>query len=90
VALRLNSSLGAASFNLVQFEMAKNDSTTQNNPNFLVIWGADIGITNLSCYSDRLMGYCTPNIDRIAKEGMRLIFSFICLSSLTHSHWEGL
>src|ERR1043165_5654145 len=39
-------------------------------PNILVIWGDDIGITNLSCYSDGLMGYRTPNIDRIANEGM--------------------
>jgi arylsulfatase len=39
-------------------------------PNVLVIWGDDIGITNLSCYSDGLMGYRTPNIDRIAREGM--------------------
>ena len=29
-------------------------------PNILVIWGDDIGITNLSCYSDGLMGYRTP------------------------------
>jgi arylsulfatase len=40
-------------------------------PNILVIWGDDIGISNLSCYSDGLMGYRTPNIDRIANEGMR-------------------
>ena len=40
-------------------------------PNILVIWGDDIGITNLSCYSDGLMGYRTPNIDRIASEGVR-------------------
>ncbi len=40
-------------------------------PNILIIWGDDIGISNLSCYSDGLMGYRTPNIDRIAKEGMR-------------------
>jgi arylsulfatase len=40
-------------------------------PNILVIWGDDIGITNLSCYSDGLMGYRTPNIDRIANEGVR-------------------
>jgi Ion channel/Sulfatase len=39
-------------------------------PNILVIWGDDIGITNLSCYSDGLMGYRTPNIDRIANEGV--------------------
>jgi arylsulfatase A-like enzyme len=41
-------------------------------PNVIVIWGDDIGTTNLSCYSDGLMGYPTPNIDRIAQEGMRL------------------
>ncbi len=39
-------------------------------PNIVVIWGDDIGITNLSCYSRGLMGYRTPNIDRIANEGM--------------------
>src|SRR6516165_4004026 len=45
-------------------------------PNILVIWGDDIGITNLSCYSDGLMGYRTPNIDRIAEEGMRFTDSY--------------
>ncbi|HTI33836.1 MAG TPA: arylsulfatase [Miltoncostaea sp.] len=45
-------------------------------PNILVIWGDDIGISNLSCYSDGLMGYRTPNIDRIADEGMRFTDSY--------------
>ena len=45
-------------------------------PNILIIWGDDIGITNLSCYSDGLMGYRTPNIDRIADEGMRFTDSY--------------
>jgi arylsulfatase len=40
-------------------------------PNILVLWGDDIGISNLSCYSDGLMGYRTRNIDRIANEGVR-------------------
>jgi arylsulfatase len=40
-------------------------------PNILVIFGDDIGQTNISAYSDGLMGYRTPNIDRIAKEGMK-------------------
>ena len=40
-------------------------------PNILVIWGDDIGITNLSCYGFGVMGYQTPNIDRIANEGMK-------------------
>jgi arylsulfatase A-like enzyme len=48
----------------------------QDKPNVLVIWGDDIGITNLSCYSDGLMGYRTPNIDRIAEEGMRFTDSY--------------
>src|ERR1700755_668908 len=43
----------------------------KGKPNILVIWGDDIGISNLSCYSDGLMGYRTPNIDRIARAGMR-------------------
>jgi arylsulfatase len=43
----------------------------QKKPNILVLWGDDIGITNLSCYSDGLMGYRTPNIDRVANEGVR-------------------
>ena len=40
-------------------------------PNILVMWGDDIGISNLSCYTDGLMGYRTPNIDRIASEGAK-------------------
>jgi arylsulfatase len=40
-------------------------------PNILVIFGDDIGMWNLSCYSDGMMGYRTPNIDRLAKEGMK-------------------
>ncbi len=39
-------------------------------PNILVIWGDDIGQSNISTYTRGLMGYKTPNIDRIAKEGM--------------------
>src|SRR4051812_16384978 len=41
-----------------------------DRPNILVIWGDDIGISNLSCYSHGLMGYQTPNVDRLAREGM--------------------
>ena len=40
-------------------------------PNILVIWGDDIGQTNLSTYSFGLMGYETPNIDRIAEGGVK-------------------
>jgi len=48
----------------------------KGKPNILVIWGDDIGISNLSCYSHGLMGYQTPNIDRLAKEGMMFTDSY--------------
>src|SRR5664279_66667 len=38
-------------------------------PNILIIWGDDIGGFNISAYNQGMMGYKTPNIDRIAKEG---------------------
>jgi arylsulfatase len=42
----------------------------KEKPNILIIWGDDIGWFNLSCYNLGIMGYRTPNIDRLAKEGM--------------------
>jgi arylsulfatase len=44
--------------------------------NILVIWGDDTGISILSCHSMGLMGYQTPNIDRIAREGMLFTDSY--------------
>src|SRR5210317_2423931 len=41
----------------------------QDKPNILVIWGDDIGWMNTSAYNRGMMGYKTPNIDRIANEG---------------------
>jgi arylsulfatase len=45
-------------------------ASSEQRPNILVIFGDDIGQTNISAYSFGLMGYKTPNIDRIAREGM--------------------
>ena len=45
-------------------------TTQQDRPNILVIWGDDIGYFNVSAYNHGIMGYRTPNIDRIADEGM--------------------
>lgn len=42
----------------------------QDKPNILIIWGDDIGISNISYNSRGLMGYKTPHIDRIANEGI--------------------
>jgi arylsulfatase len=44
-------------------------SPPPNKPNILVIWGDDIGYWNISAYNQGMMGYQTPNIDRIAREG---------------------
>ncbi len=46
-----------------------NAQTAGKKPNILVIWGDDIGGFNISAYNQGMMGYKTPNIDRIAKEG---------------------
>jgi arylsulfatase A-like enzyme len=44
---------------------------TAEKPNVLVIWGDDVGWQNVSAYGLTTMGYSTPNIGRIAKEGIR-------------------
>jgi len=54
----------------VMLTLAVGSSFAAGKPNILVIWGDDIGQTNVSTYSRGMMGYRTPNIDRIAKEGM--------------------
>ena len=45
------------------------DASASKQPNILVIWGDDIGQFNISAYNMGMMGYRTPNIDRIGKEG---------------------
>jgi arylsulfatase A-like enzyme len=49
---------------------AQQAASNGGKPNILVIFGDDIGQTNISAYSFGVVGYKTPNIDRIAKEGM--------------------
>jgi arylsulfatase A-like enzyme len=48
---------------------AQGKSATAGKPNILILWGDDIGYWNVSAYNQGMMGYKTPNIDRIAKEG---------------------
>ena len=45
-------------------------AAADKKPNIVIIWGDDIGQSNISTYTKGLMGYQTPNIDRIAKEGV--------------------
>lgn len=49
---------------------ASSDAASGDKPNIVIIWGDDIGQSNISAYSMGVMGYQTPNIDGIAKEGM--------------------
>jgi arylsulfatase len=51
------------------FLMSAMSALAADKPNILVIWGDDIGQFNVSAYNMGMMGYKTPNIDRIAKEG---------------------
>src|SRR3982750_3760496 len=65
---RLASTTRAVLFMAVAF-IAVPTVAADRKPNILVIWGDDIGYSNLSAYNMGMMGYHTPNIDRIAKEG---------------------
>ncbi len=64
--------LAAAALAIVGLAAAA-EAQEAKKPNILVIFGDDIGITNISAYSDGLMGYRTPHIDRIADEGLRFL-----------------
>ncbi len=55
---------------LILFSASWIQAQKNKKPNILVILGDDIGQSNISAYSHGMMGYQTPNIDRIAKEGM--------------------
>jgi len=52
------------------FLLLATPAAAQDTPNILVVWGDDIGRSNISAYTMGMMGYRTPNIDRIANEGM--------------------
>ena len=61
--------LAAVFLSLLVLVVALPASAQQKKPNILIIWGDDIGYWNVSAYNQGMMGYKTPNIDRIAKEG---------------------
>lgn len=60
-------------FALVCFTSTGLNAQNTKKPNVLILWGDDIGTTNISAYSDGVMGYTTPNIDRLANEGLRFL-----------------
>ena len=55
---------------IIPMGLRVNAQGSGQKPNILVIWGDDIGQSNISAYTNGLVGYRTPNIDRIAKEGV--------------------
>lgn len=70
IPLRRSSVFLAAASALFIAGLAPPAQAQSEKPNILVIWGDDIGITNVSAYGFGVVGYRTPNIDRIAAEGM--------------------
>src|SRR5580765_2881370 len=52
------------------FSVTATVHAADKKPNIVIIWGDDIGQTDISAYSMGLMGFKTPNIDRVAKEGV--------------------
>jgi arylsulfatase len=70
------SALNSAGSAQAQQSAQRQPATSANGarkPNILVIFGDDIGIANISAYSHGLMGYATPNIDRIARDGIMFL-----------------
>ena len=63
------SAMGGATPVRVAQAQAQPAAPAGRRPNILVIFGDDIGLWNISAYNRGMMGYRTPNIDRIAKEG---------------------
>ena len=59
----------AAASTLVIASLIGASPASAAKPNILIIWGDDIGYWNVSAYNQGMMGYKTPNIDRIAREG---------------------
>jgi arylsulfatase len=55
---------------LASVVVATTAEAQSTKPNIVVIWGDDIGRDNLSVFTKGMMGYRTPNIDRLAREGM--------------------
>ena len=60
---------GAATMASTSTASAQTKPPSGKKPNILMIWGDDVGWNNPSCYNRGMMGYKTPNIDRIANEG---------------------
>src|SRR5262245_60366253 len=62
--------VATATATLLTSPFADAQAKQAKKPNIVIIWGDDIGQSNVSDYTGGLMGYKTPNIDSVAKDGM--------------------
>jgi arylsulfatase A-like enzyme len=65
----MNTKLSHLAVSAVALACLAAPAVAADKPNIVVMWGDDIGVHNISAYNHGIMGYKTPNIDRIAKEG---------------------
>ena len=71
VLMKASSALPRAAAILMAIALLPSTASPQTTkPNIVIIWGDDIGQSDISAYSMGLMGFKTPNIDRVAKEGV--------------------
>ena len=68
--IRRHVAVVATAFLMCLIAAANVAQAQSKKPNILVIWGDDVGWSNVSAYNMGMMGYRTPNIDRIGEEGM--------------------
>jgi arylsulfatase A-like enzyme len=65
----MRSNISGAAVALVAVLVMAGLARAQDKPNIIVIWGDDIGVHNISAYNHGIMGYKTPSIDSLAREG---------------------
>ena len=70
VSIKRSATQAVACIAVALLILVAGSAAAQEKPNILVIWGDDIGYDNISAYNLGMMGYQTPNIDRLAAEGI--------------------
>ena len=66
----LNYGLSLLTAGAALLSVTSNVQAADKKPNIVIIWGDDVGQSDISVYSHGLMGFKTPNIDRVAREGV--------------------
>ena len=69
--MKKNKHFLALALGLAFISAVSSPAADAKKPNILILWGDDIGYWNVSMNNNGMMGYKTPNIDRIAKEGAK-------------------